>query len=107
MLTSASLGSLGIQGSTVGSAGVTIVNGNCQSILTGGSLKTHSPGFSADFTTAYGTHLYYGASWIGLGAISGISFQYNGHGYTQKNCFTNKDNKFGFSAEAVQCNFPC
>ncbi|KAF2479179.1 hypothetical protein BDY17DRAFT_51015 [Neohortaea acidophila] len=108
VITAASASSLGIMGTTVSGGGVSIVGGSCQNILYSGQLQDDSPGFSAQFVTTYGPTLYYGANFIGLSDIEGISFQYDGHSYTQANdCFSYNNDHFPYEESVVQCNFPC
>ncbi|KAM0281885.1 hypothetical protein ACHAO9_010513 [Fusarium lateritium] len=103
----ASLSSFGIKGSTVGGSGVNVVGGSCDSIIAAGALKRDSPGFSADFTTTYGPHLYFGANSIGLRNIGGVRYQYNGKSYTQGNCFNTGGTSGLMGVDAIQCNFDC
>ncbi|WZH42229.1 uncharacterized protein QYS62_003219 [Fusarium acuminatum] len=103
----ASLSTFGIPGSTVGGSGVNVVDGNCGTIIAAGKLKRDSPGFSADFTTAYGPHLYFGANTIGLRNIGGVRYQYNGKSYTQGNCFSTAGTSGLMAVDAIQCNFDC
>jgi hypothetical protein len=107
VIVTASLVSLGIKGSITGSDGVQVVGGSCDNIIASGELQRNSPGFSADYTTTYGPHLYFGASSIGIGFITGVEFQYNGASYTQDDCFS-ADGSSGLRAEdIVQCDFAC
>jgi len=92
---------------TSGGGGVSVVNGNCSSIVSGGSVGTDSPGFSGDLQTIYGTTVYYGAQSIGLGFIDGITFQYNGASYTQSDCYTIDMSSFGQGSQTVECPFSC
>jgi len=103
----ASLASFGIKGSTVGGSGVKVVGGNCDNIIASGGLQRNSPGFSADYTTTYGPHLYFGASTIGIGNIGGVRYQYNGASYTQGNCFNTGGTSGLQGVDAIQCNFDC
>lgn len=63
-----------------GGRGVRVVGGNCDNIIASGSLKNNG-GWSADYTTTYGPHLYFGANNLGVNTISGVRFQYNGKRY--------------------------
>ncbi|KAH7186230.1 uncharacterized protein B0J16DRAFT_320976 [Fusarium flagelliforme] len=103
----ASLATLGLPGSTVGGSGVNVVDGACGTIIAAGKLKRDSPGFSADFTTAYGPHLYFGANSIGLRNIGGVRYQYNGRSYKQENCFSTAGTSGTMAVDAIQCNFDC
>ncbi|KAF4943319.1 hypothetical protein FSARC_14948 [Fusarium sarcochroum] len=103
----ASLASFGIQGSTTGGSGVKVVGGSCDSIIADGKLKRDSPGFSADFTTTYGPHLYFGANTIGLRNIGGVRYQYGGKSYNQGNCFNTGGTSGTMAVDAIQCNFDC
>jgi hypothetical protein len=107
VIVQASLISLGVKGSTTGNSGVQVVGGSCDNIIASGELQRNSPGFSADYTTTYGSHLYFGASSIGIGNIRGLEFQYNGASYTQGDCF-GADGSSGLRAvDIVQCDFDC
>lgn len=95
----------GLPSGTTGGRGVKVVGGNCDNIVASGSLKASGGGngWSADFTTTYGPHLYFGANNIGIRTMSGVRFQYNGHSYTQGDCFDAR----GANYDAIQCNFDC
>ncbi|KAF5551826.1 hypothetical protein FNAPI_7294 [Fusarium napiforme] len=103
----ASLASFGIPGSTTGGSGVKVVGGSCDNIIADGKLKRDSPGFSADFTTTYGPHLYFGANTIGLRNIGGVRYQYRGKSYNQGNCFNTGGTSGTMAVDAIQCNFDC
>ena len=107
VIVSASVAPTGIKGAPTGSDGVQVVGGSCDNLIASGKLQRNSPGFSADYTTTYGPHLYFGADWIGTGNMHGIRFQYNGASYTQKDC-VNRDGSSGLQAkDIVQCDFYC
>lgn len=103
----ASLGSLGIKGSTTGGRGVNVVGGNCDNIIASGGVHPDNPGFSADITTTYGPHLYFGANTIGLRNIGGVRYQYLGRSYQQSDCFNTGGTSGTFAVDAIQCNFDC
>lgn len=97
--------------------GIEVVGGNCDSIAANGKLKADGS-WSADITTTYGPHLYFGAWNLGVGTIAGVTYQYNGKSYEQKHCktFQQKDGwrimdipgLFGArGVDAIQCDFDC
>ncbi|KAH3904685.1 hypothetical protein HBI56_214970 [Parastagonospora nodorum] len=105
------------------SRGVQVVGGNCDNIIASGKLirgdgGSKGRGWSADFTTTYGPHLYIGITNLGIRTISGVRFQYNGKSYEQKHCKGFQDHDswrimdvpglVGSRAiDAMQCNFDC
>jgi len=97
--------------------GLEVVGGTCDSIKADGKLVPGG-GWSADITTTYGPHLYFGAYNLGIRTIAGVTYQYNGKSYEQKHCKTFQENDgwrivdvpglFGTSGvDAIQCDFDC
>jgi hypothetical protein len=100
--------------------GVQVVDGACGNIVAGGKLHPNGGGrgWSADFATAYGPHLYFGAYNLGVRTIAGVTYQYIGKSYTQGNCVGTQsfgDDRvvdlpgtvFLRGTDSMQCNFDC
>ncbi|KAL2837444.1 hypothetical protein BJX68DRAFT_273062 [Aspergillus pseudodeflectus] len=89
-------------------AGVTITNGDCESIVVSGKVEPQSPGFYGDFHTTYGTELLYWADSIGHANVRNINFHYlaTDQWYYQSGC-SKRTLGFDPAYTVVQCNFPC
>lgn len=106
---SASLTSNGLPGGTVGGSGEVLFDNNCNYITSANNVGPKSPGFSGTLNgNGLSQPLYFGADTIGLSDISGISFQYNGQSYTQKdNCDCGSDNHGLEAGTVCRCPFAC
>lgn len=92
-----------------GSGGELLYDNNCNDILTANNVGPKSAGFSGTLSgEGLSQPVYFGADYIGLGDIEGISFQYEGVGYTQKgNCHCGGDDHGLEGGSACRCPFAC